>query len=337
MDRDQVVARDAAALQHALATHLSAGEPYAVLDFPDYSNVGDSLIWLGAVKLLTAIAGRPPSYVSTIADFDEAALRAAVAEGPVFLQGGGNFGDIYPRHQAFREHILERFPDRSVIQLPQSIKFRDPDTIAATARIIGRHERFTLYVRDTASAALARRQFACIVEMLPDCAFGLGPLERRRPTEVDLLFLLRQDDEKVARDLTAFNAFGAAPVVDWLGDPGGFAGAAKRAAAFEALTTGKWSRASRRAVHYTARATARLERGAMLLSQAQRIITDRLHAHIMSLLLDIPHVALDNDYGKIHGYIDAWTAPYKGLRTASTPAEAVAALKTLSAPMASAA
>ena len=53
------------------------------------------------------------------------------------------------------------------------------------------------------------------------------------------------------------------------------------------------------------------------------MITDRLHAHILSTLLDIPHVALDNDYGKIGSYLAAWTKNYPLVLTASSPQEAM--------------
>jgi pyruvyl transferase EpsO len=53
----------------------------------------------------------------------------------------------------------------------------------------------------------------------------------------------------------------------------------------------------------------------------------------MSTLLDIPHVALDNSYGKVGGFIEAWTKPYAGLRRATTMDEALAAGRTLLATM----
>ncbi len=29
--------------------------------------------------------------------------------GPIFLQGGGNLGDLWPNHQAFRERVAAAF------------------------------------------------------------------------------------------------------------------------------------------------------------------------------------------------------------------------------------
>jgi pyruvyl transferase EpsO len=43
-------------------------------------------------------------------------------------------------------------------------------------------------------------------------------------------------------------------------------------------------------------------------------------------LLDIPHVALDNTYGKVASYVSAWTAEYRALRLASSLDEALAEL-----------
>ena len=37
------------------------------------------------------------------------------------------------------------------------------------------------------------------------------------------------------------------------------------------------------------------------------VLTDRLHAHILSLLLGKPRIVLDNSYGKIAKFADMWT------------------------------
>jgi pyruvyl transferase EpsO len=36
----------------------------ALVDFPDYTNVGDSLIWLGSLKALQLLGVDTPAYVS---------------------------------------------------------------------------------------------------------------------------------------------------------------------------------------------------------------------------------------------------------------------------------
>jgi pyruvyl transferase EpsO len=54
-------------------------------------------------------------------------------------------------------------------------------------------------------------------------------------------------------------------------------------------------------------ARERMSRGARILGQGRVVITNRLHGHILSMLLGIPHVVLDNRYGKVRGFFDTWT------------------------------
>src|SRR3954469_10420364 len=89
-----------------------ADEPVAILDFPDIRNCGDSAIWLGEMAYLRDRHGQRPAYVSRMRDFSPRALKRAVPEGPVFIHGGGNFGDVWVGHQKFRESVLQQLPDR---------------------------------------------------------------------------------------------------------------------------------------------------------------------------------------------------------------------------------
>ncbi|HEX2412048.1 MAG TPA: polysaccharide pyruvyl transferase family protein [Solirubrobacteraceae bacterium] len=50
-----------------------------------------------------------------------------------------------------------------------------------------------------------------------------------------------------------------------------------------------------------------LRMGVDLLCSARVVVTDRLHAHVLCVLLGIPHVVTDNVSGKIRAFHDAWT------------------------------
>ncbi|WP_293878320.1 MULTISPECIES: polysaccharide pyruvyl transferase family protein [unclassified Sphingomonas] len=287
MTATDVVARQQAALLALYRRHVGPGDRYALVDFPDHANVGDSAIWLGEIAMLRHVTGRDPDYVASWDRFDMAAFRAASPAGVLFLHGGGNLGDIWRHHQAFRETMLATVRDRRIVQLPQSIHFRDPAGIAAFGALVAAHPDFHLYVRDRPGLALAQRHWACPVDLAPDSAFALGR-QARGVADCDLLMLMRTDDERVAHDPVA----GDAVILDWLDD-----GPLPERRAGET-----------RAGHCERLAAARVNRGLALLSRGRRVVTDRLHAHILCLLLDIPHVALDNDYGKLSAYIAAWTA-----------------------------
>lgn len=332
---EPVIVAQRARLDALLGAHVSRGAPYCLLDFPDHSNVGDSAIYAGELVLLEALTGRRPDYVCTYGSFDRARLEAACPEGTIFIHGGGNFGDIWPAHQAFREAVMAALPHRRIIQLPQSLHFQDGAARDRCARAISAHGDFHLWVRDAKSEEIARNAFDCAVELSPDSAFALGPLARRGAADVDVLALLRTDVERVELDLAAFEAIDAR-VVDWVDErrPTVLARGANR---LRDLIDGGLSAEAREERRYARRAMARVERGLRLLSQGRTVITDRLHAHILATLLDIPHVALDNMYGKIANYRAAWTSGYAGARVAGDVAQAVNELSRLAAPAAAAA
>jgi pyruvyl transferase EpsO len=50
-----------------------------------------------------------------------------------------------------------------------------------------------------------------------------------------------------------------------------------------------------------------LSRGCAILSTGRYVLTDRLHGHILCMLLGIPHILLDNSYGKNRGFFEQWT------------------------------
>ncbi len=321
LSRQGVIRRLQQAAGEALRD-VSTGSPFCLLDFPDHRNVGDSAIWLGEETYFREHRGAGPRYVASLTDFSEAALRAAAPDGPIFLHGGGNFGDLYPRHQEFREHVLERFPDREVIQLPQSIHFADSARVTRAARVIAHHRRFRLLVRDQPSYDFAAANFDCEVGLCPDMALFLGVLDRRGAPEVDVLYLLRTDQERVVGAATGRRG-GTWRATDWLAEsrfsvpPYRLAGIARTLAG-----GGPLDRAALRRASYAAVARARTARGCRILSAGRVVVTDRLHAHLLCLLLGIPHAALDNSYGKLGRFLDAWTGEAPGVRRATSLEEA---------------
>jgi len=303
-----IVAEDAFA---ALANVVPHGSVCALLDHPDYPNVGDSAIWLGQREFLRRRHARI-AYSCSIKTFDEQALRRAMPRGIVLIQGGGNFGTLWPHHQVFRETVLSRLRDYPVVQLPQSIRYEDDAALMRTAALIAQHPGFTLCVRDEASFRIATRQLHARTLLCPDSALLLeGKLMRRTP-EVDCLVLARTDKERAFDGLERVFADSGITVVtaDWLDEPytrlhglrDRFIRASKRSwsshAMFQYAMLQLWDRL----------AWQRTNRGCDLLSRGRIVVTDRLHAHILSTLLGIPNIVLDNSYGKLSGFIAAWTA-----------------------------
>lgn len=297
-----LIARLEAAIHDCLKAHVPAGESVAILDFPDIRNCGDSAIWLGEMAYLAARHGKRPAYVSRIDDFSSEELERAVPSGPIFIHGGGNFGDIWGAHQDFRERVLERFPDRAVIQFPQSIHYRSSGRIEQSARAIGRHRNFTLLVRDEESKIFAKKHFDCAVHLCPDMAFAIGPMEPAPPI-FPVLAMLRADREKAGdADLSAHPDI---PVEDWISESAVSVRASKAFGAASALLSLR--PAELRLAKLDAAARNRFRRGIRQISRGRAIVTDRLHVHICSLLIGRPHAVLDNSYGKVRRFMAAFS------------------------------
>jgi pyruvyl transferase EpsO len=314
-----LIAGWSATIDRTLSSLIPPGERVALVNFPNHRNAGDPALWLGARAALDRIGARV-TYRASWAAYDATALRRALGSGTVLIQGGGNFGDLYPgRQQATRERILTELADLRTVQLPQSIHFDDAANLDRVRRACETHDDLTLLLRDRRSLQLAQTHFAVPSRLCPDLSMALGPLALPAKPSVDVMWLQRDDSER--REDTP----GPAPagislrVADWLGDlPDELSpGWVDRLAGSVNERMLRWhqtgSATSRRAwaldaATYDRVARRWVNRGLRLLADGRVVVTDRLHGHLLSLLMGIPHVVLDNRIGKTSAYVDTWTA-----------------------------
>ncbi|MFA4845923.1 MAG: polysaccharide pyruvyl transferase family protein [Patescibacteria group bacterium] len=318
MGNDHFVKRDAACFTAAISKFVGPSASYALLDFPAYPNVGDSLIWLGTTKALKRVTGVAPRYISAQSDFDGDCLRRRLSVGDtIFVLGGGNFGDLWPSHQHFREDLLARFAEFRIVQLPQSIQFNSADAAQRAKKAIKLHPDFHLMVRDLKSQEFAINVLEKKPALVADGAMVLGRLERSDATQA-VQYLLRTDKESPRDD----ESIKPNEAVDWVAEPTGFPWSLNVPQKLQALAGGALSSYDRTAILRERQAEYRMRKGAEILGKGSVVVTDRLHGHILCLLLDIPHVVIDNLYGKISGYIECFTKDYSGFRVARNLREA---------------
>lgn len=293
-----------------LRSALGGAREVALLDFPNYANVGDSLIWLGQLAALRTLGVRI-QYVATTESFSWRELNRRLPQhAPILFSGGGNLGDQYPRIQHFRTRVLRESSPRPFVQLPQSIHFQSEFEAEGFFETVRRHSAATLLVRDQESATLASG-FGVKALLCPDAAFCLGPIPAHEPVQPHV-FLLRTDEEKSSRfeSLLAGNHCNA---VDWIRLP--------RPGVHSYLCDLTFVAESRRifplvapflGLIFSILPRARFAFGRQLVARGEILVTDRLHGHILATLLGIPNVLLDNNYGKLARFHRDWTSnsPY---------------------------
>ena len=317
----------------ALRACLGGARRVALINFPNHGNPGDPGLWLGTHSLLRSLVVEVV-YQSTPWSLDLAALSRAVGDAPVLINGGGNFGDLYAGQQQGRMQLLQNWPGRPVIQLPQSIHFADPANASVVAEAIRAQGAFTMMVRDTQSVALSRTLLDVEPVLSPDHAFGLVPLVSSQPVTRELLWMVWPEG---AAEFTPASQLHDPPswvhVEDW------HTGAALAHEHFDDLGTEAWLanrqieaswhdesvRRDWQALVATFDPLARrwFDRGVELVAGSRVLVTNKLHGHLVAVMLGKPHVVLDNSYGKVSGALETWTRNAPGVHVASTADEAL--------------
>lgn len=309
METSEWIAARMSDIVDTLAPLSRPGEPYALLDWPNHSNIGDSAIWLGEIAWARQYLRRMPDYAST-SGRPANGLDLHCPEGTLLICGGGNFGDVWKQINDGRIDLLDRYRHRRIIQLPQSIHFSCVSELERTQRAIDAHPDFTLLVRDTASLNFARQNFDCEALLCPDMALMLGPLRRPVAFDVDIFSLMRTDKERAY--FSEVDTLG--PKDDWVGHEHSLLtqGDRLRSRIYQKAFRHKAPRfllqplMDRHIAMMNRLAELRLQRGLKLLARGRRVLTDRLHGHILCTLMDIPHVVLDNSYRKLTNFITTW-------------------------------
>lgn len=274
------------------------------LDIPMHGNVGDLLIMMGTLRFFEKHQ-IPLARKAMYFNYDPSWIPAG---GILILHGGGNFGDIYGPFQAFRERVITARHDCRILIMPQSIHFADPAKQARCSEIFRAHPDLHICVRDHESFQIAR-SMSDHVYLMPDMAHQLWPMKpKASQTRRKTLCLQRRDDE-AAGSITEATALS----MDWndlIGNNWRFflSQLIERPVTQAHLRLGMGKCFGNWLANWWAWQSMRfIDSANELFSSSERIVSDRLHAHILSCLLSRPNEIYDNSYGKNSRYISTWT------------------------------
>jgi pyruvyl transferase EpsO len=314
-------------------------EEFALLDYPDYLNIGDHLIWLGTLFYFNYQI----KYTASIKSFNHEIMNKKIGkQTPILLQGGGNLGDLWTDNQIFREQIISQYKHRKIIILPQSIYFADENNLKKAANIFNSHPELTIFVRDHYSYEIAINYFdKCQIILAPDMAFLLPEItqiafshpktkilfhnrgDKEINQEIDLKSL--QINNLVREDWISYQWLNRENITEQSPCYWKIPGTVKiyREVWQKRLKhPQEWiSRQIWQNFHPNAAILKNIDHPSLhqkswqlyhsalwQFSGYNLIITNRLHGHILCLLLEIPHIFLPNSYHKNEGFYQTWTA-----------------------------
>lgn len=293
---------------------------YVLLELPYYSNVGDLLIWEGEEAFLR----RFPYRCLARASFHTFGWPDLPADALILLQGGGNWGDVWPGEKtphAFRRKLARRYPHHKIVVFPQTVCYRNDAECTADAALFGACSNLTICARDRVSYQRLTERFTNRVLLLPDMAFcideeRLAPY-RQLPDATKTLFLRREDCEW-NEAAAALLPSGPCDVTDW---PGMDESTRLNRIARHLL----WrhpKRYPRRFVDYYFRhvhARRVVEGGLRFLGGYSTVYTTRLHTAILAMLLHKSCFVIDNNYGKNRHFYEAWLTGVDGVQFLDFP------------------
>jgi pyruvyl transferase EpsO len=289
--------------KHDVIYDLLKDRVFHYIDIPMHDNIGDLLIMQGTLAFFKK-KKLVPKTTSTSWGFDPAWVQP---DDILVFHGGGNFGDLYANINDLREEIITRFPHNRIVMLPQTIFFTSDAKRDRSAAVFRRHPDVHIFIRDKVSQHIAGL-FSDHVYLVPDMAHQLYPIASHGSGK-GVLRIERVDVEKPAvpaslKDLRFDTR------TDWVE----LVGKEKRLIAVAWRLQGGfikygWQLCRKLlgpwfwvpvAQRFSSKAVA-------LFARHDHIVTDRLHGHILSCLMDKRNTVIDNSYGKNSTYIDEWT------------------------------
>ncbi|XP_060571655.1 uncharacterized protein LOC132729840 [Ruditapes philippinarum] len=292
---------------------LLGGYKYAMLfDYSHSENKGDSAITVGETLLLRKLKIEIV-FVCKIHCIDYQLDRAhniskkyTSKDLVILFHGGGNVIG-WPLSDVSRGKQIKRFMQFNIVMFPQSILIMGPDShIKFCQKIYASHQRLTFLWRDKVSFDLGKKLFPKVRSLLsPDIAYQIGFVSRFMYPTFDILWIRRTDKESPHYNTPLAPEGYRMHVSDWL----------------------MWK--NPRGDSPMEDSFLMTTNGMMFLQRGRVVITDRLHGHILSTLLNIPHVYIDNKQRKISNYHTTWTAGLDNVVLANSSIDAVEKAKEL--------
>lgn len=287
---------------------------YILIDLPYFQNVGDTLIWQSTLDLLKNIPYKCLYSCSLESYIKPQKLKSNTL---IIFMGGGNYGDLWIRHQEFRHQILNDFPYNPILQLPQSVYFSNETYLKKDIHKFSQHRgKIDFFLRDLNSYNLITKYYKNVNAFLvPDMVFSfdIQPWVKSTYNQHQTLFVRRQDKEQCPNTDIYKLIPQDAIIADWPPMEKNFF----RLRVYNKLLYSFFIpldkyfniQCSKLFMDFYYKYILKnyiIKSGIKFINTYETIYTTRLHAAIIALLLKKKIYILDNSYGKIKSAFIPW-------------------------------
>lgn len=268
-----------------------------------HQNPGDNAIAVAEDRLLRTACGNRSIKVTTShleRDFPAVLRMLQNYQGRSLVsRGGGSLTDLYPEAIGWHVKLINGCRDRSILQMPQSIYFKDLAAADPLRRAIAAHPDYRLLVRDQRSLEWAKEHLECETALAPDSVLSMVPHARPRPARQPIGIVARQDGEVLAERGPVPDL----PGVPWMTEPRALHDPRLLPARLQGRVALPPVLASLLA---ELAARGRMARAVRMLGEFDLVVADRLHAVLVCIMYAISVIAVDNSYGKLSSAFDTW-------------------------------
>lgn len=277
---------------------------YILIDLPYHSNIGDTLIWQGEESFLSTLPYKC-LYRASSDTFNGKEFPKSIT---ILLHGGGNFGDVWLKHQAFRKYIIDKYKDNQIIIFPQTLHYSDDVLLKEDAELISKHNNLTICARDKKSYNILKENFKSNILLLPDMAFCIDRelLNKYSKEAEDKVLLLKRNDKELSNEYDYEKEIGGKSkleIYDW---PSKQKGSWGHKIINKPIHPRNPLKKTSNYYAYNIYRPYLIKKGVRFLSEYEYIYSTRLHGAILSILLHKPFTFFDNSYGKNKSFFDAW-------------------------------
>lgn len=286
---------------------------YVLYDIPLHNNIGDLLIWEGELSFLKDV----PYKMIDSCSIDTYKNKRINSNTIILLHGGGNFGDIWRKHQDFRLKIIQSYPNNKIVILPQTVYYEDKNQLLRDAQFMNLHKHLTICARDNVSFKILLQYFKCNILLLPDMAFCISTeklVSKVLPQQNKILYLKRTDKElknqtvqipDLNEDYLEMRDWPSIERMDVI---------QLGLRVLQKIHIAKFT------IWYADNIykTFLINKGVKFISQYKNVYTTRLHVSILSTLLHKRNNIIDNSYGKNKNFYETWLADVDKIQLVSS-------------------